>query len=80
MHLKVLSNNYSVDLTTTRELITKYQGYRSASQFGQYFTFTTTNLDYKPINTRLYTTIFSMRPENIQLMEKLFPVFGRGLR
>ena len=61
---------------TVRELITKYQGYKSICQFGQYFTFSLTNLHNKPYNTRLYTTIFCMRPENLKLMEKILPKFG----
>jgi len=50
-----------------------WSGFNELSQIGQYFSLTISNKRGWNRVTRLYTTIWCMRPHNLELLKKNFP-------
>ena len=57
----------------------EWKGFTEMSQIGQYFSLTISNEKGRDRVTRLYTNIWSMRHENIELMQQTFPGFRNNL-
>lgn len=51
----------------------QYQGYECESQLGQHLSLTICNKSGRKRCTRLYTSIWCMRPANVEFMERCFP-------